>query len=381
MIKKQVSGLVYHAENLWIPHWFGAFSNSNGGFYERLDKEEQPIDLPRRLLSQCRQIIVYSIASNKEYTTKLKDSFAFIKKYYFIPETGGSIFSINSENNGKHDHKYDLYAHAFILLACAQYYKATGEEEALAFAKATLNFIKKNFPLRVGYAESLDAALKPVSTMRRQNPHMHLLEGCLSLYEVSKDEDYKKIADQLVSLFLTNFFDKEKRVLHEFFDEDLNVHPIEGYKIEAGHHGEWIWLLTNYQNIFDQQKDTINSAIDDLFTFVIKYGVDFQKGGVFNGHDSKTNTVIDSDKRIWTCFEILRAASIMQGRADHRDNAEKIMLLLLDNINNDYINIRTGRWQEVLDKDMKPVVDYYPATTPYHIYPILKEIEQYILPL
>ena len=379
-IQEQVNLLVKNAENIWIPRWFDLFSNPHSGFHERLDQSGTPIDLPRRLVSQCRQIIVYSLASNDAYTGKLNDAFDFIKQHYFIPETGGSVFSLNTENK-IHDHTYDLYAHAFVLLACAQYYKATKNEEALSYAKTTLNFIKDHFALHIGYAESLDSDLVPLRTIRRQNPHMHLLEGCIFMYGVTKDNTYKDVADTLVSLFLNKFFNTEKGVLHEFFDENLNVHPQEGHKIEAGHHGEWIWLLTNYKNIFGQQSNAIDSSIDDLFAFVVKYGVDFQKGGVINSHDSETNTVIDSNKRIWTCFEIFRAASIMYGYAEHKENAEKIMLLLLNNIHNDYINIKTGRWKEILDKGMKSVTDFLPATTPYHIYPILKEIKKYILPI
>jgi len=36
----------------------------------------------------------------------------------------------------------------------------------------------------------------------------------------------------------------------ESFDDDLNIHKDEGHKVEAGHHGEWVWLIDQYQYYF-----------------------------------------------------------------------------------------------------------------------------------
>ncbi len=123
------------AKNIWVPAWFERFSSPDRGFYERLDNDNNPIDMPRRLLTQCRQIMVYSFALKDNpnldaYKEKLDDTFNFVREVYHNPNTGGSIFSINSENQPE-DTKYDLYGHAFIMLACAAYYNATKNPEAL----------------------------------------------------------------------------------------------------------------------------------------------------------------------------------------------------------------------------------------------------------
>ena len=373
-LSTDITSLVETAENKWIPRWFDLFSNPNGGFFERLDQSGEPIDLPRRLLSQCRQIIVYSLTSNKTYTQKLNEAFDFIKQHYFIPDTGGSIFSLNSKNE-VHDHTYDLYAHAFILLTCSQYYKATQNEDALAYAKTTLNFIKSHFPLHIGYAESLDSDLKPRQTIRRQNPHMHLLEGCIFMYETSKDEAYKETADEIISLFLNNFFDQKTSTLGEFFDHDLKLHPQEGYKIEAAHHGEWIWLLSRYKNISDQYSHQINSSMTGLWNFIFTHGFDQKSGGVFNVQDTN-GSIIEGNKRIWTSFEVLRAANVMRIHTENPKDCINIMTRLIDTITNHYVDVETGNWNETLAQDLTPITNYLPATTPYHIYPILNEIKE-----
>lgn len=375
-ILKQVNLLVKSAEDIWIPRWFDLFSSRNGGFHERLDKNGTPIELPRRLLSQCRQIIVYSLASNNAYKDKLNETFEFIKQHYFVPETGGSVFSLN-EKNEIHDHTYDLYAHAFILLTCAQYYRATQNKEALTYAKTTLNFIKDNFSLPIGYAESLDNNLNSISAIRRQNPHMHLLEGCIFMYETSNDPAYKTIVDKLIALFLNNFFDHNTGTLGEFFDYNLKSHPQEGHKIEAAHHGEWIWLLSRYKNISDQYTDEINSTTEKLFQFIFNHGLDRKHGGIFN-IQNREGDVIQDNKRIWTVFEVLRAANVMRTNMKYQKDSEKNMSNLISTIQENYIDMDTGNWNEVLNKNLTPIIDYLPATTPYHIYPILKEINNLI---
>lgn len=371
-IIKNIEKLKNSAENIWIPHWFEAFSNPDGGFYERLDKSLTPINMPRRLLSQCRQMIVYSMAHNRSYHKKLDETFQFIKQHYFNEKTGGSIFSLNNKNQPE-DTKYDLYAHAFIILACAEYYKETKNKEALNYAKTTLHFIDDKFRLDIGFAEALDKNLKPISSIRRQNPHMHLLEGCMAMFKASKDNDYKEVADEVITLFFDRFFDHKSGTLGEFFDNDLNPHPTEGHKIEAGHHGEWVWLLSQYQQISDKHSNKIEKAKERLFDFVINHGIDKNYSGIFNVQDRNGN-VIDDNKRIWTAFEVLRASFMMRQDSKFTKKAEKIMSDLLNVIQNNYIDPKTGNWHEILDKNLKPITDYLPATTPYHIYPILRVI-------
>lgn len=362
------------ATQTWLPHWFALFSdNDNDGFHERLDAHGQPLDLPKRLLSQCRQIITYASAPNMTpYKEKLDESFQFIIDKYHTPKTGGCIFSI--ENNGTpHDSKYDLYTHAFVILTAATYYQATQDKAELEFAKTTLNFIKNNFKLDIGYAEALDENSAPLQAIRRQNPHMHLMEACLSMYEVSSDKDYLNMADEMLALFFDKFFDEETGTLGEFFDENLSPHPTEGHKVEAGHHAEWVWLLKRYSRISGSTDPRIDAAMNRLFTWVKTQGIDPEFGGIYNVQDRQGN-IIDANKRIWCQFETLRACAIMTHIPAHANDAQRIFSNLIKIIKTHYIDLKTGTWNEILNRNLSYQTNYLPATTPYHIYPVLWEI-------
>ncbi len=118
------------------------------------------------------------------------------------------------------------------------------------FAKTTLNFIKNNFRHNFGgFHEALDRNLNPINKIRRQNPHMHLLEATLHMYEVTGDKEYFKIAQELLNLFFEKFYDSQTNTIGEFFHNDLSTHKSQGSIVETGHHAEWIWLLTRYQEI------------------------------------------------------------------------------------------------------------------------------------
>ncbi len=151
---------------------------------------------------------------------------------------GGFIHLWNPEQ-GVRDDKRDTYDHCFVLLACAWLHRI-GEPRALPLAQETLAFMDGCFgdPVHGGFFED-DRKTKP----RRANPHMHFLEAMLALYDATGDEQYLARADATVDLFERHFFDGETGTLTEFFADDWS--PLPG-RIEPGHHYEWAWLLCRY---------------------------------------------------------------------------------------------------------------------------------------
>ncbi|MEM7618143.1 MAG: AGE family epimerase/isomerase [Pseudomonadota bacterium] len=376
--------LFNQAGNVWVPNWFKLFSNNEkGGFHERIDSDGSPIDLPRRLLTQCRQIIVYSNAlqdnpQDTQYAAKLEEGFSFVKENYHVPETGGSIFSIDAEGKPA-DTKYDLYGHAFILLACAAYSKVNDNPEINEFAKTTLNFIKDNFRFEQGegFVEALGEDMKPLPEMRRQNPHMHLMEASVYMYEASSDQDYLDMANEMLELFFDKLYDPETKTLGEFFNDDFTHHDTDGQLVEAGHHAEWVWLLKRYQEVSASKDPRITETMNDLFDFVVKHGIDPEYGGVYD-EQNRDGSVVKADKRIWPGLETMRAAAIMANDDAYADQARKVVEDMVTLYQDKYIDFETGKWNEYLERDLSVKTDYRPGTTPYHIFPVLREAAGYM---
>jgi mannose/cellobiose epimerase-like protein (N-acyl-D-glucosamine 2-epimerase family) len=330
-----------------VQTWCDAFTDKGrGGYYERLDAAAKPLDLPKRLLTQCRQIYVYGLAGYD-----VSSGYDFLYKNYRVPETGGSRFSLA-------DDTYDLYGLSFILLACA----AAGQP---AYARETLDFIDKHFriPGQIGFTGALDARLKPKPGIKAQNPHMHLLEGCLAMADISSDPKYTSIAGEIVELMRAHFFDASHGCLLEFFTDDGKPHPQKGHIVEAGHQAEWVWLLKRYQTVTGDQDGRLQDIQTLLFDWVKRFGVDQQYGGIFNAQ-APDGAIIDDQKRIWPLTETIRAARLM----GDTDMAAQLFTLLKDK----YLR-PDGFWHEILNRDLTPATDYLPGTTPYHIYPVLRD--------
>lgn len=391
MAETSLKFLLDACENTWVPRWFREFSNPEGGFFERLDSVGQPISLPRRVLTQCRQIMVYATYVTRHpdalMVEKLKESFAFLNTIYRSPHVGGFYFS-HDDSRQTQDSTYDLYAHSFVMLACAAYYKAFGDPNALIIAQNTRDFITRHFRAPqpfCGFVEALDQDLTPLPRTRRQNPHMHLMEACLVMYETSEDMAYLDLADELFGL-LTSYFLVDG-TLREFFADDLTPHPDTGHTVEAGHHAEWVWLLDRYHSLKGHKDSAFNTAIttlkDTLFTWVAAHSFDPVNGGIWNSQ-TPSGTPVDTNKRIWPVFETLRAAAVMLAQ-DPENRTAKSVFTHAQHLVSVYV-AADGTWTEMRDTalDIAPNVTLAPTsrdrpgTTPYHIYlPLLESVERY----
>jgi mannose/cellobiose epimerase-like protein (N-acyl-D-glucosamine 2-epimerase family) len=354
----------------WIPKWYGAFYDpALGNFFERLGKGFGPVRTgQRRLLTQCRQLATYSHASLEvpTFTPDLKAHFSRMKDLYFVPATGGWRFSLGDEGQPK-DGTYDLYTMAFVIFALAHYYRATRDEEAKNLARTALDFMETRFalPSLPGFAEGLDENLKPIPQIRRQNPHMHVLEACLVAGSVWQDEPkFRQVADRMVDLFFRYFYDGESGTVREFFTDELTPHPDKGHILEPGHHFEWIWLLKKHASAKEDPKRH-DDVCERLLEWANAKGWDHTYGGIYDEVEACGEVVSDA-KRIWPFTEGLKANALMldgAGRQEIKDRMDDMIRVF----RRSYMQER-GFWTERISRNLLPVTDFMPGTTPYHVY-------------
>lgn len=354
----------------WVPKWYGAFSDPQGGFYERLGKGFKPVSTgQRRLVTQCRQLSIYSHASllkNKRLYKNLKAQFEYICDRYYDPETGLWHFALE-DGGAIADRTCDLYALSFVIFACSHYYTATGDARAANAARGVLDLVDRRFRLQglPGFAEALDVRGRPLPQVRRQNPHMHLLEACLFAYETWNDPAYAAMADEMVALFYGHFYKTGKQGLCEFFTDDLRPHPERGERLEPGHYFEWVWLLKRH-GAMTGENDRHDAVAFELLDWANRYGWDAEYGGIYDtvapdGH------VLAATKRIWPFCEALKANALMLDSAPDRQALKDRMSSMVSVFNRKYM-LERGFWTEWLNRDLTPAADYMPGTTPYHVY-------------
>jgi len=353
----------------WCPKWHGAFSDDLiGGFQERLGKGFKPVSTgQRRLVSQCRQLAIYSdhsVRKNKTLYRNLQSKFEFILTHYRVPETGLWHFALDDDGRAI-DSECDLYALTFVIFSFSHYYHATGDARAKDAARDVLTLIDSKFRLERGLAEALGPDFVPLPKMRRQNPHMHLLEACLFAHATWGDSAYAAMADEMIGLFHNYFFDPERCALVEFFEDDLTPHAEKGGHLEPGHYFEWVWLLKKHA-VMKGEAAMHDSIALRLLEWGNRYGWDETYGGIYDAVAPDGRVFIDT-KRIWPFCEALKANALMLTVAGDRQAVKDRVAAMVAIFEDKYMQER-GFWTEWLNRDLSPAADYMPATTPYHVY-------------
>lgn len=351
------------------------WDSRHGGFHERLNPAGDPQPGPfRRLVVQCRQIYVLSHAAllrgdDGRLATRAGDGLEWLRDHYWDADHGGWFFSASPEGE-PYDRTKDCYGHAFVLFAMAYFYRAFGERDALDLAERTVDVLGRRFaePRFGGYHEATDARWEPLLRTRRQNPHMHLLEGFLALHRATEDSAYAEHAHRMYELFERHFFDPKTDTLGEFFHDDWTPHAETGHLIEPGHHFEWTWLLSWYAESCARPEAL--AAADHLFDWALRHGVDRERGGVFDELDRQGRVLRDT-KRMWPLTEAIKSSALRYERGNASDELERVQAWLEHLFETRLFS--DGRWREQLDRENRDVVDSLPCSTPYHLFLGLSE--------
>jgi mannose-6-phosphate isomerase len=359
-----------------LPLWASAgFDRQHKRFVERLSMRGLPdTETPVRLLVQCRQIYSYALAArrgwNGDALALTVDAFAsMLRDYRGRDGRAGWVFSIHRDG-AVADGERDLYAHAFVLLAVGSYVQATGDRSALSVADDTLAFLDAD--LRAphgGYLEGSSAR----DTTRRQNPHMHLFEGLLTLWSSSKEPRYLARAGAMFELFATRFFLPESGVLCEYFDDELKPLPGErGRIVEPGHHYEWIWLLRWYER---ESGRSVQRYVDGLYRHADVYGYD--NAGMIVDEALIDGTHHLRSRRTWPVTEALKA-NIVEAAAGREGAGERALALANILVGTFLTPKPAGGWIDRLDQHGRPATDVMPASTLYHVICAVDELDQFV---
>ncbi|WP_371397188.1 AGE family epimerase/isomerase [Fretibacter rubidus] len=348
-----------------LPFWAEMAIDSKGGFFEDLALDGTPnTDAVRRVRVQARQIFVYANAHKAGWydsTAILDRLYDFLMTYGYRPDGAAGFVHRIGPDYTVTDAKRDLYDHAFYLLACASLMGcdgATKHDEAAALTDTLLDFIDVEMGACTGWTEGVPAVLP-----RRQNPHMHLFETSMALYDVTGESRFMDRAARIYRLFTDHFFDADNHIIREFFDNDWTyADGALGQTAEPGHACEWVWLLGQYE---------ARSGVDTRCYADALYARAFENGGVFLNDEEDVNDAVRRDtKRLWVQTEVIRAhlAQMEYGNKDAQDKAVAAMAAFRES----YLN-PNGTWNDQFDGAGGMIATTIPTSTFYHIYGMITE--------
>ena len=244
-------------ENNILPFWMNKMEdNEEGGFYGQITGEDElKPEASKGAILNARILWTFSSAyrllKKPEYLETATRAKRYLIDRFYDPQYGGIYWELDYKGNPL-DTKKQIYAIGFAIYGLSEYARATGDEEALAYAQQLFDVIEQHSfdSEQNGYVEALTRDWQPIGDMRlsdkdenekkTMNTHLHILEPYTNLYRVWKDEQLERQLRNLIEVFITRILDPQTGHLNLFFEEDwTNKYHIVSY----GHDIEASWLI------------------------------------------------------------------------------------------------------------------------------------------
>ena len=341
-----------------LPVWAARAQRPDGSWVEHLHLDgTADTSAERRWRVLARQVYVYAKASSLAWfdgQMVAVSTFAKMKSLGYVHRVDHEGQIINSMR--------DLYDHAFYILAASSLYGLTGKQTYLDDAETLLGWIDTALAHPSGGWKETNQV--DTSAVRRQNPHMHLLEASLFLHGITQDPKHLRYAERVFTLFESRFFDNG--TISEFFQADWSLEPgSKGQTAEPGHAVEWIWLLGQYQKATQHDVRNYQAA---LYTRSLR-----ERGWFLNDEEDKTGHIRRDTKRLWVQTEVIKAHLAM---AENKvPGAREMAAATIDALFPTYLTAN-GLWNDQINGASENIAKTIPVSTFYHILCMAAESER-----
>ncbi|HTJ98417.1 MAG TPA: AGE family epimerase/isomerase [Bordetella sp.] len=348
-----VAQLRGHYDEIVLPQWLGrGFNTALELPYESLASADgQPLPPQRyRTMACARQLFVFSASDAPVASAHAARLFDSLRRR-FRHSAGGWVYSIGPDAAPLETH-HDLYTYAFVVFACAAYYRRSRDARALQAMGETVSLIESRFNAGGGlYLAQLDDDGATARQGPLQNPIMHLTEAYLAARAAGDAAWYEDALRRIALSVSGHFMDTATRCICELPAREA------GNRIEPGHQFEWYALVRGAPEVFDDTE--LGTSVARAVDYAQRHGVAPGVEGVCAslGLDG---TVSDATQRIWAQTEYARCLAMRGDETSLRDLARQ-----LERFRERFLHPRG--WYECLDADGRVARADMPSTTPYHL--------------
>jgi mannose-6-phosphate isomerase len=350
-----------------LPFWLERASDARGLFYETLAMDGTPEPGALRLRTGMRQAYVFAHAAQLGLSDRVR-SLALaarmmdaLRAVAWSPDGRPGWVARFARDGAVLDDRRDLYDHAFALLALGHLAEATGEARYRTWIDQTVAVVEGMHAPHGGWHQN-DRRELP----RSQNPHMHLFEASLALFETTGEARHLARAGEIFGLLRGRFIDPETGLLTEFFGPVWERSPtFRSERLDPGHMMEWTWLLRRYARATGHRVEALCGA---MFGRSLRLGLD-PSGFLVDEVDARGRPLVDS-RRLWPQTEYLKALIVQAaaqpgvGRAGMLAEADALVGRLLASY---LAAVPHGTWQDRFDLGGRPTATMVPASTLYHL--------------
>lgn len=348
-LAEQIKAFREHFDSVILPMWIGrGFNDALGLPFESLDAATgEPLPAERyRAMACARQLYVYAEAPGAAAGVHADRLFASLRRVFRDETHGGWRYSVDAQGQAL-DPSQDLYTHAFIVFACAAYFRRSRNADARKLLLATAEIIESRFRGADGlYHAALSPDLRQPLRGPAQNPMMHLTEAYLAAAQVAEPALFATRLRGLAQVMSQSFLSAPTQCIAEL------PQGAPGNRIEPGHQFEWLSLVRESVEVFDGLD--LAESLPRGVHWARGHGVD--EGGVLAALDER-GAVLDDTRRVWAQTEYLRVLAVLGDR--------HALAQALAAFRGRFLH--AGGWYECLDRSGAVVRADMPSTSPYHL--------------
>ena len=335
----------------------------NGGFIGQIDsdmtknpKADKGVILNARIIIAFSSAYIYT--KKVDYLTLAKRAYDYLIEYFYDHENNGVYFMVDYKGNPIEE-RNQIIAVAFVTYALSEYYRASGDSEALDYAMKLFDNLE-NFALdkeNNGYFDAFSKEWEKLEDMRMypgdvdakktMNANFHIMVAYANIYKAYKNNKVKNALKNLIQVLIEKIIDTKRGSCNLFFEENWDIIPSNdnyGLDIEAS------WLIWDAAQILEDEKliEKIKPITLRIVEHCIQFGYDKDGGMMNEGNDQEG--VLNTYKSWWVQAESVIAFF----NAYQITNENKYLahaLLTWDFIKKYVIDNVNGEWYGTVGKD------------------------------
>jgi len=291
-----------------IPFWTkNALDDVYGGIYNSLDRKGKIYSTDKSVWMQGRAAYMFSYIYNNlkkdsQYLTIAKSCLDFLETHC-IDEDKRMYFSVTKEGLPLRKRRY-WFSESFYIIACAEYFKATGEEKYLESAKWYYDFVwsinenGENDPYKITpkvYAETRNTRSLACPMILLNVTHI------MREVDLQNKEKYGAKAKRLLWEIEGYFYKPDLHIMLESVGQNGEIisESASCRVVNPGHDIECAWFILDEAEYFGEEKWKILAK--NIFDDAIANGWDTEYEGIkyFVDYLGKPVEAYEHDMKLW----------------------------------------------------------------------------------